>query len=122
MVARGVIIPVVKYDGWPIEDLLAEAGRRLREERLNRNMTREQLAELAGVSVETVKSLESDSPNPTLRVVLLVLRALGLGDRFDALFPEPSPSPVQAAVLRRRRRQRASGAAVDGAAESEWEW
>lgn len=113
----------MKYDAWPVEDLLAEAGRRIRQERLNRDLTQEDLADRAGVSVKTVKNLESESPNPTLRVVLLVMRALGIGDRFDALFPEPSPSPVQAAKLKREQRQRASGGrSSKESEEGSWQW
>ena len=113
----------MKYDAWPIEALLAEVGRRIRQERLNQDLTQEELAERAGISATTIKKLESNSPNPTLRVVLLVMRALGTADRLDAIFPEPSPSPIQAAKLRRETRQRASGGHRDPKDEdSDWQW
>lgn len=111
----------MKYDGWAVGDLISEAGRRIRAERLNQDLTQHRLAELAGISRDTLKNIETGQGNPTLRVVLLILRALGLGDRFDSFFPEPAPSPVQAAKVRGEQRQRASG---QRRAESDevWTW
>lgn len=111
----------MKYEGWSIESLLEEAGERLRDERLNRNMTQEELAERAGVSTATLRSVESGG-NPTLRVVLLLLRALGLLDRFDAFLPAPTPSPLQAARLQKEQRQRASGRRDSEGGAEDWEW
>ena len=113
----------MRYETWAIQDLLQEAGKRIRQERLNQNLTQEDLAVKAGISVPTVRNLESESPNPPLRVVLLVLRALGVGDRFDLMFPEPTPSPVRAARQRRETRQRASGGRGNQEDEdASWEW
>jgi len=110
----------VRYETWDIEGLLAEVGSRLRQERLNRNLTQQELANRAGVSVDTIRDVELGATNPTLRVLLQMLRGLDLLDRLDAMFPEPTPSPIQAAKLSRERRQRASKARPTET--SDWEW
>jgi transcriptional regulator with XRE-family HTH domain len=98
-------------------------GHRIRQERLNRNISQKELADAAGTSLNTVRELEAGETNPTMRVVLGILRALDLLDRFDALFPEPSPSPVQAVKLRKLQRQRASAASSREEDDHEdWTW
>ena len=42
------------------------------------------LAEIAGVSVRTVKAIESDTANPSIRLLLKILGALGLTLRVTA--------------------------------------
>lgn len=105
-----------------LDQLVAETGRRLRQERLNRNFTQAELAERAGVSVRTLTTLETGEGNPTLRTFFQVLRALDLLDRLDALLPEPGVSPVELAKLRGRQRERASGARTQSEPTGEWEW
>ena len=55
-----------------------------------RRLTQEELAALAGVSEDAVKSLEQGRrPNPRILTVLKVAAALGLG--LDELLAEPDP-------------------------------
>lgn len=112
---------VMTYKEWAVDELAAEVGRRFRAERLNRNLTQKDLADRAGVSETTLREFESGSGNPSLQVILKLLRGLDLLNRIDALFPEPGPSPVQAAQVRRQERQRASGRRTEKPAE-DWEW
>lgn len=96
------------FEGWTDEAILDELGERLRRERLNRNLTRENLAERAGVSVKTIHNLETGG-GPSLTTVIRVMRGLGLVERLDALVPKPSLSPMELLKLEGNRRQRASG-------------
>ena len=96
------------FQGWSDEAVLDVIGERVRQIRLNRNETQGDLAEQAGVSVETVRKLE-DGGNVSLTTLIRLLRALGMLDGIDTLIPEPGLSPIQLLELEGRRRQRASG-------------
>lgn len=87
---------------------MALIGERMQRERLNQNLTQEELAERAGIGVRTVRSLEAGQ-KPTVETLIRALRALGRLGTIDAFLPEPGLSPLQLAKLRGRERQRASG-------------
>src|SRR5580765_4993534 len=86
--------------------VLAELGRRLAEQRLQRNLSQAELAERAGVGVATVERLERGSP-VALTTFIRVLRELDLLEALERLVPEPLPSPREQLRLHGRRRQRA---------------
>ena len=87
-----------------IED---ELGRRIRAQRLRRNMTQQALAEATTLSLNTIKALESGKGK--LSSVIAVLRELGALDALDSFIPEPGISPLQLAKRQGKPRQRASG-------------
>ena len=88
--------------------VMALIGERIQRERLNQNVTQEELAERAGIGTRTVRSLEAGQ-KPTVETVIRALRALGRLGTIDAFLPEPGLSPLQLAKLQGRERQRASG-------------
>lgn len=92
--------------------ILSEIGHRLRRRRLNRNLTQQSLADLAGLDRMTVSDLERGGPAGVLTLVQ-VLRALGGLEELDAFLPEPGPSPLQLARMKGRERQRASRQSKD---------
>jgi transcriptional regulator with XRE-family HTH domain len=58
--------------------------------RMRRRLSQERLAAMAGLSEDTVKSLEQGRrPNPGIITVVKVAAALGLG--LDELLAEPKP-------------------------------
>lgn len=89
------------------EAVLDELGQRLKQTRLQRNLTQRHLAEEAGVSLATVRSLEDGKPSQ-LVTLIRVLRVLGLLGGLERAVPEPSPSPIEELRLRGRERRRAS--------------
>ncbi len=108
------------------ERILDELGRRLEQERLSRNLTQNELADLAGVSLRTVKNVEAGK-GYGLATFIALLRALGLLDRLETLIPEQPISPVQLAKLKGRKRKRASGKRSQQRSEvqinkSTWQW
>lgn len=109
---------VMKSTEMPIGEILEELARRLRTERLNQNMTQQDLADRAGVSVDTVRSIET-AGNPTLGVLAKVLRALGLDERLEMLVPSVAVSPIEVAKREGHVRQRATGARATGSG-TEW--
>lgn len=106
-------------EGWSDEAILDAIGSRLRTERLNRNLTAEDVADRAGVSALTVYNVERGG-NPSLRTLIRILRALDLVGRIDALLPETPVSPIQLARLQGRRRRRATGSRGRDRSEDQW--
>lgn len=94
--------------------ILRELGARIERTRLARNLTRQQLADEAGVGRNSVARLEAGEPLRFITVVR-VLRALGFIESLDQLIPEPEISPIdllrRAGKTRRRASGRRSGAA-----------
>jgi transcriptional regulator with XRE-family HTH domain len=86
--------------------ILVELGRRLRDARLERNLSQETVAEEAGVGRHTLQRMEAGE-SPSLINFVRVLRALGLLDELERLLPGPTPSPIDELERRGRRRQRA---------------
>ena len=84
------------YDLGPLSDqqILARLAGRLRSERLQRNITQQALADLAGVGVATLRRLESGEGNLSLLNLIALLRALELMNLLDALVREPDISPM----------------------------
>jgi putative transcriptional regulator len=111
----------MQREQWTDSAVLAEIGRRLRRERLNRNVTRAELAERSGVSTSTIQHVESGT-NFSMETLIRLLRALGLLDRVDALLPEPGLSPIELAKLRGKERQRASGRHRRSNSGHTWQW
>lgn len=100
--------------------VLAEVGARLKRHRLQRNQTQQQLADEAGVSKRTIERLEAGG-STQLSSFVRTARALGLLERFEALVPEPLPSPIERLELGGKQRERASGR-ERGPREGVWTW
>ena len=61
-----------------------EFENRVRLARVEKNLTQEQLADLVGVTRQTIGLIESGNYNPTLKLCLTIARATG--KRLDELF------------------------------------
>ena len=99
--------------------VLAELGERLSRARLNADRSQANLAKEAGVSKRTLERIEAGESTQFVSLIR-VLRALGLGDRLDALAPEPRLSPLQQLKLEGKARERASRSAA--APTAPWTW
>ncbi len=56
----------------------------LKEVRTERNLSQSQLAEMAGISRNTIRSVEAGESSPTARVAMVLCAALD--KKFDELF------------------------------------
>lgn len=102
--------------------VLGELGSRLRETRLQRNLTQAWLAAEAGVSTPTLAKLESGRP-VQLATLVRVLRALGMLNGLELAVPEPQTSPIEQLRRHRGRRRRASsGGAGTPPPRKPWRW
>ena len=87
------------------DEITAELGLRLKAVRLSQSLTQADLAERAGISVGTVKSLERTGQSSVASLVRVV-QALGLTDQLQSLFvlKVQSIAEMEQAQLAQRRR------------------
>lgn len=96
-----------------------ELGERLKQARLNQNLTQAEVAEFVGVSRKLVMNAEKGKAQ--LEVFVAILAALNLTSHLELFLPKQQISPIQLAQLQGRRRQRASGQkTLDEEDISEW--
>jgi len=87
------------------DELMIALGEQLRAQRLRMNLTLEEVAQGAGVSINVVRRLETGEGS-TLSSFVAVLKVLGRADWLDTLQPAVTINPLD--MLRRRGpRQRA---------------
>lgn len=84
-----------------------EIGERLKQARLNRDLTQSDVAVLAGVARKTV--LNAEKGKVQLEILIAIMKALDLTDQIDLFLPKQIISPLQLAKLQGKKRQRASG-------------
>lgn len=87
--------------------LSEELGERLKQARLNRDLTQSKVAELAGVARKTV--INAEKGKVQLDIFIAIMQALDLTGQLSLFLPEQSISPLQLAKLQGKKRQRASG-------------
>lgn len=83
-------------------------GKRLKQARLNANISRDALASKVGVSRNTIVNVESGKTK--LETMIAVMQGLDLLDQLSLFLPEQPLSPLQIAKLKGNERQRASKA------------
>jgi len=104
------------------EALLKLLGERLARLRLTKNLTQQQLAEQAGLGLRTVQRLERGAAATQLSGFVRVCRELGVVERFEALVPEETASPMEQLKLQGRKRQRATGKKPAARKPKPWTW
>ena len=87
--------------------IIAELGNRLKNYRLRKNCTQEELAQKSGVSLGSVHKIECGKA-VSFATIVSVMRTLRLLDNFEILLPAPSTSPIELLKLRGKTRRRAS--------------
>ncbi len=88
------------------EVLLEKLGNRLKQTRINANLTQNQLGDIIGKSRTAIERAERGKCN--LNNFVSILLALGADDQLDLFLPEQPPSPVLLAKAKGKTRKRAS--------------
>jgi transcriptional regulator with XRE-family HTH domain len=112
----------ISYKNWSSmsDKALAEhIGHFIREKRLARNKTQQQLAHEAGVSRSTLSLLEKGEV-VTVATLLQVLRVLDQLQVLDVFTIHPLVSPIQAAEMELKLRKRARGKGNSSTTSSSW--
>lgn len=84
-----------------------DLGERLKQARLNEDLTQAKVAELAGVTRKAV--LNAEKGKVQLEVFVAIMQALNLTDQLNMFLPKQDISPIQLSKLQGKKRQRASG-------------
>ncbi len=100
-----------------IEQALCEHIQKIR---LSRNITQEQLAKEAGLSLKTISNLERGQ-GVSLDTFIRVLIALGIQQNLGALLPDPTIRPMERIDMNGTERQRARPEKPEGPSEP-WAW
>ena len=82
-------------------------GERLKEIRLRKNLTQEEIALRAGISKLSVVNAEAGK-NISLATLIAILRQLSMIENLELLIPEPTISPILMKKLKGKKRFRAS--------------
>lgn len=90
------------------EAILKELGDRLKQERLNQNLSQDELAEAAGLGRRTITNIENGHGG-TLTTFVGMLRALDKLNHLDLFLPPNTISPIALADNNGLYRQRATG-------------
>ena len=89
------------------QGILAELGRRVRQQRIAQNQTQAALAQNSGVPLRTIERIEAGTA-VGFDSIVQVLRALNLAANLDQLVPETNVIPMQMVGHRSAERRRAS--------------
>jgi len=93
-------------------------GQRVKALRLVRNLTQQQLADMAGASLSSLRRLESQG-QATLVLLVRVAQALQVVDHLEPLFDQPVQTIADLERLSvASRRQRARSVRVDSASST----
>ena len=86
--------------------IIAELGKRIKDYRLRKKFTQQEIADRTGVSVFTVAQVEKGNA-VSFGTVIAILRVLRLMDNLEMLLPEIKISPVEMLKLKGETPKRA---------------
>ncbi|MBR2771451.1 MAG: helix-turn-helix domain-containing protein [Bacteroidales bacterium] len=82
------------YYEYSIPELVQLLGTRFKDYRMRSRMTQRDVAELSGLTVNTIHKFENGRvPNLSLSTFLLLMKAIGCINGIDGLMPELPESP-----------------------------
>lgn len=84
-----------------------ELGKRLRDRRLDMNLSQTEIADRSGLSRRTITAIEHGEGS-TLSTLIALLRALNALDTLEQFLPDPGISPMDMLTLREEPRKYAA--------------
>jgi len=87
--------------------IVRDIGKRIRQMRLNKNISQETLSERIGIHRVTLSKIERGQLI-SLLTLIQIMRGLGELQRLENFLPEDMISPIQLAKLQGKKRKRAS--------------
>lgn len=95
-----------KYQTKTPHVIAEEIGSRLKQARLNQNLTQTEIAERIGIDRRVV--MKAEKGNTSLEDFIAILDTLDKTEQLANFLPEQSISPIQLLKLQGKRRERAS--------------
>lgn len=102
--------PISNTKNWLVMSdpaIVKEICNNLKQIRLNKNISQEELANLSGLNRVTISRMEAGR-SATLLTIIQVLRVLDKLDVLNAFKTEPEVSPIQLLKQKESQRQKAS--------------
>lgn len=90
------------------EGIIRELGKRIKQARLNKNLSQQDIANRTGLNRSRISLIEGGEPS-SMQSFIAILRAVDELDNIDSFLAEPPVSPIQMMKLTKKKRQRASG-------------
>ena len=87
--------------------IVEELTKRVKQKRLNLNMTQKELSDKTGLHVQTIKKFESGS-SATIQTLIQLLRAFNELEFLEKFMPDPGVSQIELLKLKGKERERAS--------------
>ncbi len=84
----------MEWQGLTDKHVLETIAKRLKEYRVHKRFTQQELAEKSGISEYSVQKMEQGKP-VSLRIFIPILRTLKLLNQLESLVPDVSISPIQ---------------------------
>lgn len=112
---------IINWNSLSDPHIVKEIGNKLKQMRLKKNITQDELAKLSGLNRATISQLENGRA-ATLLTFVQVLRALNKLDVLNIFSEETEISPLRIAKLKTQSRLRASNKKVAEKNEEESEW
>ena len=97
----------MRFNTAPVSVITGELGNRLKQARLNKNLTQQEVADKVGISRRTL--IAAEQGNAKLDTFVGIMQVLGIIDQLNLFLPEQEISPLQLARLKGKKRQRATG-------------
>ena len=105
-----------------IESKLKEVGYRLKEHRLQQNITRKDLAEKTGLTYTTIANIETGN-DARLKSVIAILNELGLINQVEVFVPPVERRPTEIIETEGKVRKRASSKReTKSSIKKNWQW
>ena len=103
--------------------ILLDIGKKVKEVRLEQDITQKQLSELSGVSPRRISDIEN-GVNHSIIATIAILRALSILDYFDRFYEEKKITPLEFINIidKRKVRKQASGNSIKERNKDESEW
>lgn len=108
----------MKYGALSATAIAQEIGLRLKQARLNADITQTDLASRSGLSRKAVQNAEKGQGHLTTYIALL--SGLDLVDQLDLFLPKQEISPLQLAKMQGKKRQRASRQPPKNLTDKSW--
>jgi putative transcriptional regulator len=96
----------MKFSTMTSKAIAQEIGSRIKQARLNANLTQQAVVNKTGLSIKAI--INAEKGKSQLETLITILSALELVDQLNLFLPEQEISPLQLAKLKGQKRQRAS--------------